>query len=570
MRPIIQYQGEVYQGLRALMVGLDSLANPIWSVLGIGYTLLLVFGAVHPYWPPSSSLGKSAAGRLISAAFPAILLVGLFILRLPALGLDEQNVDEGQWIASAATLVADPRFYLSVDGTTSGPLNVYPLTLIYYSGLSLDYATLRLAGLLLVVLPVTALLWATFRLLFGLPTARLALLPVAVGFAFSNHPDSVSFNSEHFPSLLLALALYLGARLWINRLPTAGLWVLGLVLGCVPYTKLQATPSVLVLAGGVIALLIQTRRCSSLTGLIAGGLLPSIGLAIYLWRIEALDYFYQSYILTNLDYAQSGSYHRGITNWWEKLIYLIPDLYGHVSSTKFFFATLPFLIAGGLWLTWKRFPSPRQSRLFFFSLLWLLSTVYATLQPGNRFVHYQVLAYVPAFWLAGYVLALLLQRKQSAYVPLWIGLWITIPVLLPGLNRSIKSNSGITSLTTPRQPTIRPRVIALVKALSEPNDRMIVWGWYNRLHVESSLLMGTRFIPLYYPVIPSRQQAYFLGLYQRDLLVNQPKVFVDVSALRREDLQHNPERYPLIWNVLQQQYRLAGTRDSVRVFVRRN
>lgn len=152
-----------------------------------------------------------------------MLLVGLFILRLPALGLDEQNVDEGQWIASAATLVADPRFYVSVDGTTSGPLNVYPLTLIYYAGVSLDYATLRLAGLLLVVLPVTALLWATFRLVFGPATARLALLPVSTGLAFSNHPDTISFNSEHFPCLLVALALYLGARLWINRLSTAGL-----------------------------------------------------------------------------------------------------------------------------------------------------------------------------------------------------------------------------------------------------------------------------------------------------------------------------------------------------------
>lgn len=305
-------------------------------------------------------------------------------------------------------------------------------------------------------------------------------------------------------------------------------------------------------------------------GLMAGGLLPSIVLAVYLWRLEALDYFYQAYILSNLDYAQSGSYHRGITNWWEKVTYLAPRLYGTVSSTRFFFATLPFLIAGGFWLAWQRSLSPRQSRLFFFSLLWFTSTVYATLQPGNNFTHYRILAYVPAFWLAGYVLALLLPRKQSVYTTLWISLWITIPVLLPGLTQAMQANKGITSLTSPYQPTFRPQVVALVKALSEPNDKMVVWGWYNRLHVETGLLMGTRFIPLYYPVMPSRQQAYFLRLYQRDLLVNRPKVFVDVSALRKEDSQHKPERYSLIWNVLQQQCRLAGIRDSVRIFVRRN
>ncbi|MFD2572065.1 hypothetical protein ACFSUS_15580 [Spirosoma soli] len=570
MRPIIHYQGDVYQGLRAFVLSIGPFAGLIWSVLGVVFILLLVFGALYPYLYAGSAARKLPAGQGISSAFPALLLVGLFVVRLPALGFDELNVDESQWIASAATLVDDPRFYESVDGTTSGPLNVYPLLLIHYLGLGIDYATIRLVGLLLVVLPVTALLWATFRLLFGQTTARLAMLPVAIGFGVSNHRDTLAFNSEHFPTLLLALALYLSARLWMNRLSWIGLFALGIILGCVPFTKLQATPSAFVLAAGVVVLLGSSQRWWSVGWLLAGGLLPSLLLIIYLWQLDALTYFYQSYIVSNLGYAQTGSYHRGITNWWRKLTFLAPRLYGSVASTRFFFGTLPLVVAGGIWLALKRHLPPRQLGLFSFSLLWFIVTVYATLQPGNIFEHYQILAYVPAFWLAGHALSVLTGNSLPTRLPVWLGAWVCLSVLMPGLYLAIQRNAGITSLTTATPPLFHPAVVRAIKAVSQPNDKMIVWGWYNRLHVDTGLLMGTRFIPLYYPLLPGDQQAYYLNVLRHDLRLNRPVVIADVSALRAEEAQQKPERYPLIWNVIRNEYQLKATLDSVRIFVRRD
>ena len=54
--------------------------------------------------------------------FLSTIILGIFVLRLPVLAYTHIDSDESEWIVGAATFFNDPRFWLSVDGTTSGPL----------------------------------------------------------------------------------------------------------------------------------------------------------------------------------------------------------------------------------------------------------------------------------------------------------------------------------------------------------------------------------------------------------------------------------------------------------------
>ncbi|WP_266368200.1 hypothetical protein [Tellurirhabdus rosea] len=579
MEPIIRYQGELYQGLRALMLALGSSVNKVWIAGGLGWLLLVCGWALWSLRLP----GKERAVRW----WLPLLLLGIVVIRLPLLGVDEQNTDESQWVASAGTLIADPRFWISVDGTTSGPLNVYPLTLPWFFGLSIDFATIRLVGLLAFAAAV-GLLYRAFANLAGSRRARIAVLPFAVAIAFMQQGDGPAYNSEHFPSLLFATILWLRSTVFWRPEPVWKTVLTGFLLGCIPYTKLQAVPLALVLTGGIFLQLLLTtppeRRWRLLLALTVGGLLPSGLLGIYLWQTSNFEFFYKSFLLANLGYAQKGSFGNGVQNWSEKLTVLVPVIFAAFGSTKAFFFALPAMVLAALGLVLVN-PSWRRKRtggtsdeginpltprvLLVFSILWLLTALYSVLQPGNGFYHYQILSYIPAFWLAGLVIMLGLDAVRTGWrMPLAAG-WLLLLAVGPGLILGSRRNSGIRQLIE----GVRLKDSGLTAAVAQytvPNDKMVVWGWQNKYHVWTGLLMGSRFIPLYYPVVESELQPYFMKLHQQDIVRNRPAIIVDATASHPGYHSFQPEWYPFMRKLLAAEYRHVGTLGGSRLFVRKD
>ncbi|WP_234736827.1 hypothetical protein [Tellurirhabdus bombi] len=581
MKPIIQYQGEVYQALLKMVQMLNPYANKLWVALAI----LWLFGLLYSCFRVWMMLKKGADGltkrdhpdRLGVVGGLVWVLGGIFMLRLPSLALPAQNTDEGQWIASVGTLIADPRFWLSVDGTTSGPLNVYPLTIPYLFGLSIDYATIRLVGLL-ALLGAVGFLFGTFRHLFGKAVARLAVLPMAVVLAFMPQGDGLGYNSEHFPMLLLAAAIFLLSKEPIldqdsRRSEPIGAFqtaLLGFVLGCVPYTKLQAIPLALVLAAGALLLVSYAapERWKRLGWLVLGGLLPSILVVIYLAYTDNFEFFWKSFILANLGYAEKGSFGRGVDSWSDKLMYLLPLIYSGLASSKWFFACLPILVVGGFLLFFQRRLRPVQRLVLAFLLLWLVTAIYSTLKPGNRFYHYQLLAYVPAFLLAGVILGIGVSQVGRK-VQVWlVGMWLLALVVGPGVRMALLGNTGIRVLSQGADK--KSALASRINQYAQPNEKMVVWGWDNHLHVETGLLMGSRFIPVYYPVIESELQPYFLDVHQQDILKNRPVIIVDVTPRFLAYQAYSVDHYPFVVKLLADQYHFIGTVEQARVFVRKD
>ncbi|MBC8153306.1 MAG: hypothetical protein H7Z72_10380 [Bacteroidetes bacterium] len=576
MRPIIEYHGPLFQWLCRLTMRLGhDRALLLWQLAVVVWLL---------------SISSLVVTKRFSGVFTVLTLAGIALLRLPGLGLVELNVDESQWIVSAATLVHDPRFWYSVDGTTSGPVNVGFPALVYYLGFSLDYTTLRLWGLLTCVVPTAWLLLATFRHQFGERLARLGIVPVAACLALTTDADGVAFGSEQLPMLLLALVGYLLSRLFsetAGRGPSAGgLLVLGCVLGCFPYTKLQATPIGLVIAIWVLVGLLTgvaapaPHRFRRVGGFVAGGLLPTVLVGVYLLVTGLTDYAIRSYILVNLEYAQAGSWGGGAVSWADRWLVRLPRIYGDMPTTRWFWWLA--LVLGVLYLINRGLRSDKASRpdqRLWFTLSVCAVSLYATGQPGNLFAHYQWLSFVPVSWLMGQLINGLVARPERPPLPSapthGLRAALVVGVLMssayPGWLAVSRPNAGIGQLASGGWRSALQPVSEAIQLHAQPNERMVVWGWANNLHVETGLLMGSRFIPLYFPVVPGPQQAYFLDVYRQDLLINRPAIIVDALALHPGKAydRYPIQRYPSIQAILDTRYRLVETVNGAKIYALR-
>ncbi len=561
MQPIIEYHGPFFQVLRDLVMRAGYERTLLAWRLGVVCWLAL--------------LGALAISKQYPRLFTAVALAGVFGLRLPGLGMAEQNVDESQWITSAATLVQDSRFWVSVDGTTSGPFNIWPLTLIHYAGFGLDYATLRLWGLLTCGLPTIWLLLATCRLHYGERVARYAILPVAACLALTTDPDGVAFNSEQWPMCLLALTGYLLSLVFkrpaANPLVTAGrLLAAGLVLGSLPYTKLQSAPvGVAIAVWALIGLFTQVpvdraEGRKQVVWLVTGGLLPTVMIGVYSAWIGITDFAVRAYLLTNLVYARQGSWSAGTISWLDRLLIRLPQVYGGMPGTGWFWC---LVAAAGLLGVFARRPVGRW--------VWvagsvLLVSIYTTLQPGNPFPHYQWIAFVPAAWLLGGLSAAGVAAKTAQWPRLLVAGGAGTALLYAGSLAVIHPNPAIRQLADGGCPSTERSVSAAISRYASPNETMVVWGWQNNLYVESGLLTGSRFIPIYHPVVEGPQQAYFLDVCEHDLQVNQPAIFVDAVGLHAG---HGYDRYPVsryaaVQSTLNSHYRLMETVQGAKIYRR--
>src|SRR3954470_20875703 len=101
--------------LRALFQWLDTHPQICWWVAAVPSIGLFTVVA-RSLWQQ-----KTKGGAVEDRTFCGVLIALLFAWRWPLfLAARDFNQDESQLIAGARTLLADPVFWRSVDGTTSG------------------------------------------------------------------------------------------------------------------------------------------------------------------------------------------------------------------------------------------------------------------------------------------------------------------------------------------------------------------------------------------------------------------------------------------------------------------
>lgn len=311
LRPLL-YRGYVrYVGLFSD----PGRAFTAWSELCLAGLVTLALLALFNYaWRENLIRLPARLARPLSspALFWVLLAFTLLFCRIPVLLRGELNPDESQFLVCANKLFYEPNFFHSVNTGTSGPFNIYPLMLPAVFGLSPDFASSRLIGLIAIFLSVFAL-YRALMLVGNERLARLAILPVAGTFALLRHGELVHNSSEHIPFLLVALAIYQGAKLIMDgsRHVTPSFFWIGFIASAAFFSKMQAVPIVVGIGVVPFAYLCSNGygrrvwRCFS-SGLV-GLFVPILGIAVLCFLGRSFREFWKGYVWVNSIYASASN-----------------------------------------------------------------------------------------------------------------------------------------------------------------------------------------------------------------------------------------------------------------------
>ncbi|SFF05024.1 hypothetical protein [Spirosoma endophyticum] len=543
--------------------------------------------------------------------FVSLSLITLTFMRLPSLFHNEElNPDEGQLVTQAITLLQDPVFGRSVDGTSIGPINSYLLLLPHLIGLPTDYIAAHLTSLILIGLALAFFYFGLIRLI--LPAAsRLSLVIILVFFAWATENDYLHYSSELSSLPIITACFYFAIRiLQSTNVSTGLLWGLGIVAGLTPYCKLQTLPLIGMMLALVAGYLFQTKRQQAIRPFITlsiAFLLPTIGVFSLAYWFNVERYFIDYYFIGNLTtyaqiYADEPLIHR---NFFIKLLQFPIFTLHHPDFSIFILSNSFFIILAAIIFSWsirkRESIWKKPSWTTALVLLTALSAFWAVVTPGTEFGHHLLLLVFPFGWVIGLCLQFVLNHQpaqfQTRLAAIVLGLLIgditlSNHVLLPHIKqlayRSVKPTIALsaqpdpTSLLTRNPPlywfptrteVVLSPVAHIIKQYVKDSDKMAVWGWNCRYYVEAQLAQGVSENHTQRSIVPNGMRDQYLSRYTHELETNKPVVFLDAVGpssliLTKRSQQH--EQFASVNAIIQNQYSLVATLDNVRVYIRRD
>ena len=480
-------------------------------------------------------------------------------------------------ITQALTLRHNPVFWRSVDGTTAGPLDSYFLVVPGLVGLPFDYITAHLIAFGLVSLCLW-LLYRTARLWFGEPAARLALLPVVFLLGLTQNGDFLHYNSELIALVLLSWSYYLYARQLRQKQPPSGRVALaGLLLGMVPFGKLQAVPLAAVV-GLFIVLDLLSRRHLTIPAKVGRIVLLGVCAIVFpllvvglTWVNGVYDDFITFYIFGNFQYG-------GHTNQLQSLLQL-PDFFrnGHE------FDWLVELTIG-VWLVGLilAFRQGIQFERFIwtiggFLLLLLVATLFSITRTGSGYVHYLYFLTGPILFGLAYGWRQLLANDR------W-GRWAsvgTIAIFLTLFGVQTMQNYWRGNPMNPYPSDgqdgweLQPSPVSnIVAKYARPGEKLVVWGWRCDYYVQTQMPQGVAEnhsirSAFTHPLLATYQQRYV-----RDFMRSFPPVFVD--AVGQQNLWMNDRKTQSheiikpLGQFVADHYTCVSVANDARIYVRKD
>ena len=507
--------------------------------------------------------------------FVASALGMLFLLRLPSIVFNaEVNPDESQMITQALTLRHDPVYFRSVDGTTAGPLDSYFLVLPSLLGLPFDYITAHLIAYGLVAVCLW-LLFLTARLWFGEPAARLALLPLVFMLGLTQNGDFLHYNSELIALVLLSGSYYLYATQLTQKQPLSGrIALIGLLLGMVPFGKLQAVPLAAVVGLFLIIDLLSRRNLLVLAkagrivllGVCAA--LFSVFVVLLTWFNGVYDDFVTFYILGNFQYG-------GNTNQLQSLFDL-PDFFR--KGSEFYWLVK---LTAGVWLAGFILALRRNTRfdrrgwqVGGFVVLLLAATLFAITRTGSGYVHYLYFLTGPLLFGLAYGWQQLLAERLGRWVSVGaIGFFLALFGV--GAMTNYRTGTPMNLYPSDRQNgwTLQPSPVSKTIAnYARPGEKLAVWGWRCDYYVQAQMPQGIAEnhsirSAFAHPLLATYQQRYV-----RDFVRSFPPVFVD--AVGRQNLwmtdpkTQGHELIKPLGQFVAAHYTYVGVVSDARIYVR--
>ena len=426
--------------------------------------------------------------------------------------------------------------------------------------------------------------------------ARLTVLPVLTFFAFTIRNDFTHYGGEHVSLLLLSASLLTLAVLASS--PRRLGWMIfaaGMVVGAMPFAKLQTTPLGAVI--GVSTLLVlwcckspPKNRLRDCAIYVAGALLIPLFFSITTAASGAFEHMFHSYFMANARYAKQGS----------PLAEIIAAFPHFLAKSETLGVWFYFQLAAGMlllivvWMLggWKGLQSCSLKPPIF-SVVLLIAAVCCVIAPGRMFFHYLLLLIIPsALWLTacaacfGQWAGRLRNPRRRQVVATLLVVWVVAVVSTLALNMPAgKRPLGYLGEYTAYRGGPAGNA---VRSLGLSGQCMTVWGWMNELFVETDMWAATRDSVLGYSQTPSSGNQgsvedrlatpprylevtppYFLNLYIRDLEQNRPPVFVDAVSpggfpFRDRNL-FGYETFPALAALVDDRYRLIIEVGGVRI-----
>lgn len=526
-------------------------------------TAIYFLRAFRPAWRAAAGAepGGSVAGEAV--------WIGLLLLawRWPWLLVPvEFNPDESQLIAGALTLRADPVFWRSVDGTTSGPLNFYALLPLTWLGLTADYFSARLTGLILVWASLLAGGWTLRRLGAGV-LAPVAVAPAALFFAATTDGDFVHYSSEHVVLALVPFALGAGARYAAGG-DRRWLWASALAAGAVPWAKLQGAPlaavALLWLAGLAWRREAGAIRRRALVGLAAAAAGPALAFGALTLATGEFGTLLHRYVLQNLHYVEeAATFGPAIGRLVERAMRL-----GQFPAWALPVAALAL---GALIVALRRGHRPAAPAGLAAALL--AAAAVAVAVPRRDFLHY-LLLFAPALVLAaGAGLATIWAAAGGAPArrSLLVAALVLFAVVPLGQRARWGAPEVLGRLASERAMAAHGDGLIL-RGLARDGDRLAIWGWSARTYVEAGLGQATRDAHSYWATVESPVRAAQRDVYLQDFRRHRPAFFLDATGpgafffRQREEAGH--ETFPALAEEIRRGYVLLIDLGYARLYGR--
>jgi hypothetical protein len=414
----------------------------------------------------------------------------------------------------------------------------------------------------------------TLRNLFRKTAALMAFTPVACFFLLSQGGVSTLYN-EYLVMLLLALCFWLFSGVYRQTQPKAyQLLLLGFLAGMVPFAKLQGVPTALLIVAFTVVLIVKRSQAKiiHLACLVAAGILfPAIVLALVICY-DVLDYFWQFYIVGNMEYSSGG------TIWDKALRY--PGFLRQSGQFFYFFICNALLIVGGvLKLIWPGRQRGASWMIFWFGLLHVIIGFYVVIKPGYLFPHYQLFLIIPLALLAGAMVEKVAELiswsrlRKNAAVSAWVLICFAPHFVLKWASTTSQFSGSVTRISRADlgKPLIMSPVGNTILRFSGPGDLLTVWGWHPAYHLETRLSQATAdVIPFRILTSGPRQQGH-LQRYLRDMEKNMPVIFVDQittgSFWFNDPVQFGHARIPGLSSFISKHYQQVATIHGETIYV---
>lgn len=528
----------------AMLHLLDLLAsNRIWLMAAYALCsscLLILEVRASPTVSPARTSRRLLFFALLSLAFFVLIRAPTVFYNAPF------NPDEAEMLANARKFTIDMNSWRSVDTSSGGPLDSFVLMWPGLIGQSPSFATARVTAMVLLFSAWLALLGLPGQAKGGSRIAALTSLMLFLG--GTRMTDYMHYSSEILPLSLLTFVLALMARM-VDRPADLRLATLAAVLlGSVPFTKLQATPPALFL-GLALAWLTARSRTSASSGLsrlamlFAAALLPAILILGPLVVTGDFDNFWKSYIGFALGYLQGGvGKSAPVTT-----IRILKALFEPNRLVQAYFAAMAGLTVIGVIVNFAgiRRPSSPAFVLFAIGSGLFASSLFAAMTPGRPFFAYGNFLLMPAAALA--VLAWSLEpasraatsmaRERRWLAPVGIGS-ILLVVCGAALNAAGLKNAR-PELYDVERTDFAPAVMApesffgsgdVIPDLLDKDRRVLIWGWMGQWYVQSTAIPATRDMLSYNQTWPGLLRPYFRDRMMSDLRQASPRFILDAVA----------------------------------------